>query len=357
VNKNEQREQSRRDQQAKLDAKRSRAAKAVRKLMRDGSTAAVMQEMGYAPPERPSYERPRPRVLLLVPSYKNPHPWMQESMGAMIEFSKPWVEVFSPPRVSSGVVHWARNGLLKTVVASGEPFDYVLYCDDDMVVHKDTLVRLLSHRKHIVASLTTRRQDPPIPTMFWLEKNMEFSPIMKWKTSETLLEVDAAGTGLMLISREAINAVGEYWMRCGYERQIFANMFNASGQNAFTETESTPHDKAIAEFAKKWADELENGFLEKERMRREYFRRTGDAWWFQFLPKLSDRGEYGEDVSLCMKARLCGISTYVDLSVRTGHIGEYVYSIQDFLDHQHKFTGEEPKPEQPAEERRIVLAE
>jgi hypothetical protein len=224
-------------------------------------------------------------------------------------------------------------------------------------VHKDTLVRLLSHRKHIVASLTTRRQDPPIPTMFWLEKNMEFSPIMKWKTSETLLEVDAAGTGLMLISREAINAVGEYWMRCGYERQIFANMFNASGQNAFTETESTPHDKAIAEFAKKWADELENGFLEKERMRREYFRRTGDAWWFQFLPKLSDRGEYGEDVSLCMKARLCGISTYVDLSVRTGHIGEYVYSIQDFLDHQHKFTGEEPKPEQPAEERRIVLAE
>ena len=41
-----------------------------------------------------------------------------------------------------------------------------------------------------------------------------------------------------------------------------------------------------------------------------------------------------EDYEFCEKARSVGVKTYVDSSIQLGHIGEYVYTLQDVLTHQ-----------------------
>lgn len=347
-----------------FNRKKSKHDREVRKMLRDGSGKAALSRAGLLVPERPDYEKPRPRIALLVPSYHGLQPLTLEAIGHMREYSKPWVETFSPPRSQSSVVHWVRNGMLADVIASGEPFDYVLFIDDDIVPRPDALVRLLSHRKDITAALCTRRVDPPIPCMMWLDKNYEFAPILKWSTPDPLLKVDAAGTGMMLISREAIEAVGEFYLRCGYERQVFGRTFNRALENAFAGivTKGQLENVAMKEFAYLASDEFEKQLELMEEQRRETFRRTGNAQWFQFLPKLNDRGEYGEDISFCFKARFCDIWTHCDVSVTPGHIGDYVYSIDDFFPYQARMAGipeivEKMDEREAQEEPQILVTE
>lgn len=335
--------------------------KMVRKMLRTGAGKAALQRAGLYLPERPEYEKARPRVCMLVPSYSGPKSLMQEAAGAMIDYSKRWVDIWSPPRIASSVVHWVRNHILADVMVSGEPFDHVLFIDDDIVPQPDALMRLLSHKKDIVAALCTKRVDPPIPNMLWLEESMDFSPILKWKIPNPLMKVDAAGTGMMLISREAIEAVAEFHMRCGWERQVFGRMFNRALDNAFAKADGGALlDPALRHFAELAAEDMERQLLLEEEQRRETYRRTGNAQWFQFLQKLNNRGEYGEDVSFCFKARFCGIDTHTDTSVTPGHIGDYVYSIDDYAPYQDLMTKAKVREERvPIEEEasKIILTD
>uniref|UniRef100_A0A6M3KH07 Putative methyltransferase n=1 Tax=viral metagenome TaxID=1070528 RepID=A0A6M3KH07_9ZZZZ len=41
-----------------------------------------------------------------------------------------------------------------------------------------------------------------------------------------------------------------------------------------------------------------------------------------------------EDYDFCEKARKLGIKSYIDTSIQLGHIGEYVYTLQNVVDHQ-----------------------
>lgn len=286
------------------------AAKQVRKLLRN---PAGRRALGLVDEKR---GEPRIRVAILVPSYKQPHPLMQETVGEMVAYSRQFVDVYIPPRTSSSVIHWSRNSMVSQLELAGESYDYILFVDDDMVVKPDFLMKLLSHKVDIIGGICTRRTDPPMPTIRFLDKNMRYGVIVKWDQSKPLLEIDAVGTGFMLISRNALEAVGEYFLRCGYERQTFGSMFNKC--------------EAGAEAVEKFEQEL----AVVEAGRRDFFRKTGNTQWFQFLASLVQEGEYGEDISFCMKAKLAGLKIHVDTSVTPGHIGDYVYSVDDFFAYQ-----------------------
>lgn len=177
------------------------------------------------------------------------------------------------PQVDACVIHWARNDLLRRRRPDA---DFVLFCDDDIVVEKDYLERLLSHKKDIVAGLCTRRIDPPEPVFRkWMDDLQNYGIIMEWPPGK-LVEVDATGTGLLLISRKVIEDVA---------REFF------------------PYSKG------------------------------GDGFWFEFL-KSPNGAEWGEDVSFFWKARRLGFQVYVDTSVTPGHLGEYPYAVSDFLCYQ-----------------------
>ena len=245
----------------------------------------------------------RPTVAVLVPSYKQPHPRMQNAFTLLAEYSrKNGVEVFATPIIQSSIVHWTRNGLLAQLIKSGRTFTHVLFLDDDIVPAQDSLVRLVKHAKDVVAGLCTRRQDPPIPNAR-LYDNSTGSYHELWEWGDGLIEVSAVGTGLMLISRKALQAVAEAYFTCAYEREIYG-----------------VSDDWIAKTS---------------RQRRAEFDEEPNAWWFRFLPKENGVGEYGEDISFCHMARkYCAIPIYVDTTIQPEHIGDYGYSIADFIAHR-----------------------
>lgn len=252
-----------------------------------------------------SKEQPEelPIVAALVPCYDHPEPQMQEAFIKMQNASREHCVLFPGPPVSSSVIHWSRNWLIAELIKTGRPWTHVLFIDDDIVPPEDALIKMLAAKKDIVAALCTRRTDPPIPNIRdYDEKSGSYREIWAWKKN-AVVEVGAAGTGMMLISREALNKVGDAFWRCAYERDIYG----------------MPEEKA----------------LQIQEARLKLFDETANAYWFRFLPCPAGTFEMGEDVSFCHVARAyCGIPTYCDTSIQPGHIGSYVYSIQDFLPHQ-----------------------
>ena len=179
------------------------------------------------------------------------------------------------PQVNACVIHWARNDLL---ARRRKDADFVLFCDDDIVLEKDTLERLLAHKKDIVAGLCTKRVDPPEPVFRqWLDEIQNYGIILKWQEGK-LVEVDATGTGLLLISQKVIEEMAQAY-----------------------------HPESYAEY--------------------------GDGFWFEFLRGPQNK-EWGEDVSFCWKARRLGYRLFVDTSIVPGHVGEYPYGVADYLEYQ-----------------------
>lgn len=249
----------------------------------------------------------RPIVAVLVPCYDTPTAEMANALALMMdECKKNNIMCYTGPVIrDSSVVHWTRNYLMAELIKTQRPWTHVLFIDDDIVPPADAIVRMLDHKKDIIAGACTRRQDPPIPNFrWWDEKMLAFREIFDWAKG-TLLEVGAVGTGLMMISRKAMEEVANAYFNCLYEIEAY-----------------------------QISEEVQQK-LQKARL--EFFDKHANAFWFRFLPGLAGCNEYGEDISFCLMAwRYCKIPVYVDTSIQPGHIGRYAFSIRDY-DH---YSGE-----------------
>lgn len=180
------------------------------------------------------------------------------------------------PQVDSCIIHWTRNELLRQRRPDA---DYYLFCDDDVVIQVDTIDRLVSHGKDIVAPLVTKRVDPPEPVLRqWKEELQNYIVILHWPNHGRLLPIDAVGTGCVLISRRVIEAMAE-----AYNPQLYAS--------------------------------------------------TGNGWWFELM-RNPDGQEWGEDISFFHKARMLGFEAFCDTGLYAFHLGWYDFGPQDFLDHK-----------------------
>lgn len=255
----------------------------------------------------------RPLVSLLVPTRENPKAETNKSAFAMVQASKPYCILTPAPGVSSSVVHWARNDLLVNLRKSGQPADFVLFMDDDMVPEPDDLVKLLSHDLDFVAGACTVRKDPPLPNFrVWNEELRTFHTAFHW-LGDGLIEVAGVGLAFALVRTTVLDRVGEYTMSCHYEREQLG-------------------------MKEEFAVRMEAG-------RRKYAREKGNEFWFEFLKHPWGDGEYGEDISFCLKARGAGIKLFVDTTVRPGHLGSYAFGIGDYLHYQKQvLAGEQSLP-------------
>lgn len=246
-----------------------------------------------------------PIVACLIPSYKAPHPRMNEAFVNMQRYtqSKGVAHMFVVPLMQSSVVHWTRNELIRTLIESKRPYTHVLFMDDDIVPQPEDLAKMLSHKVDIIGALCTRRQDPPLPVIRKYEEDTgDFRQIWQWPDKQ-LLEVDAVGTGMLLISIGALQKVADAYFDCLYERDVMG-----------MPTEVVERVKAarVARF-----DDHPN------------------AWWFRFLPAKNGAAEYGEDISFCLIAKFyCGLKIHVDTTVTPEHIGDYGFSVVDFYAHR-----------------------
>ena len=243
-----------------------------------------------------------PIVCVLVPCYAARIGKAWTAVEAMLMSSRGHCQAYVEPWVSSSVVHWTRNTHISRLLKTGKPFDYILFIDDDIEPPIDGLMKMLAHKKDVIAAACTVRQDPPKPNFrSWNPEDMKFYEILDWQREGLLdLQGGGAGTGMMLISHDCLKKVAEYYINCKYEQAYYG----LSGERL---------------------DKLQAG-------RQEESKKTADFWWFEFLKHPFGHGEYGEDVSFCFKCRELGIPIYVDTTVRPKHIGDYGYCIDDFLD-------------------------
>lgn len=247
----------------------------------------------------------KPIVAVLCPTYRSPEPQMHDALAEMFRYTreKDIATVYHGPPISHSVVHWVRNSLIQEHLKSGKPWTHVLFIDDDIVVKPDALERLLSHKKDIVAGLCSMRSDPPIPNMrLYDEETGKYQQIWEWP--ENALVGDhkrlAVGTGFMLISKHALEQVAQAHFDCLWEQETYG----LTGEKLET----------------------------LKAMRLDAFDKDKVCYWFRFLPAPKAPVEMGEDISFCYLAtRYCDIPVYVDTSVQPGHIGNYPFSIKDFM--------------------------
>jgi hypothetical protein len=277
--------------------------KKVRRIVTDPDGRAALKRLGIDI-EVAAEQRVNslPTVVVLCPTYRAPEPQMQDALLAMVQHTRKTecATVYAGAPLQASVVHWSRNSLITEHMKTGKPWTHVLMIDDDIVVEADALERLLSHKKDIIAGLCTRRQDPPVPNIrFFEEETGIFRQIWEWPEKQ-LIEVGAVGTGFMLISQHALEQVAQAYFDCLWEQEFY---------------------------------ELRGEKLERlKTVRVKKFDEEKICYWFRFLPALTNPIEMGEDISFCFMAkRYCGLSTFVDTSVQPGHIGNYPFSIRDFL--------------------------
>ena len=280
---------------------------AKRLLETEAGRRAIGQELGaeIKPRTEDGRTSDKPIVAVLVPIYQQPEPQMQHSLHAMMRYTAEMdaAEVYVGPEVhGSSVIHWARNFCIAELIKTKRPWTHVLFVDDDIVLPKDTLIKLLSHKKDIIGALCCKRIDPPIPNarhMFEENGEVQFRYIERWPEDQ-VIEVGAVGTGTMLISREALEIIADRYFECSFEKEVYG---------------VTP-EKA----------------LEMKDARLQHFDKSANAYWFRFLTGLKGQDEYGEDIGFCFFARrYCDLKIYVDTSVQPGHIGKYPFTVQDFI--------------------------
>jgi hypothetical protein len=228
-----------------------------------------------------------------------------------------------PPVYGSSVVHWARNQAVAQAMygqPEGDgrpPTEYFLLMDDDMLVQKEYLNRLLSYKADIVCGICTIRRDPPIPNIrYWNAEEKRFYEPRYWDwNSQKLMEIDGAGAAFMLVKRCVFEALERAYLNCHFEMEELALM------GAVTEAST-----------KYWTQksELRKTFVGNA-IKNRIWQQT-DSWPFQFYANTFDTqlGELGEDLTFCYKAKKMGFKIYADPQVLPGHLGLYGYSIADF---------------------------
>jgi hypothetical protein len=232
------------------------------------------------------------KIAICVPTHDQLPAYFAYDLANMIgwtqaHFGQPGaIEGISLHMVSGTYVHTARMHLLMDAM-QGKP-TYILWLDSDMRFPKDTLVRLLSHKKAMVGANYPRRA---VPADYVAIKHSVTVDEDGNKADGELLQTLPDSTGI-----EECEAVG---FGCVLTH---AGVFHAMAKI------HPPKEK-------------------------------GPFWFFEYLPDIPTH--VGEDVYFCRLAREAGTTIYVDhdLSKDIRHIGSFEFA----LDHTWAFYEEEKR--------------
>lgn len=108
------------------------------------------------------------------------------------------------------LVYLAREKIAQYAI--DREYDYVLFLDSDMTPPADALTRLLEHDKGIVCGAYYTRKAPHMPC-FFKKVDAEACECMT-EYPRGLVEVEAAGTGFMLIKTDVFKAIYETGGSC-----------------------------------------------------------------------------------------------------------------------------------------------
>ena len=149
------------------------------------------------------------KILLAIPTARYIETECIESLFAMERTGQ--VEMLIPRSYSVDV---GRNIIAK--YAQENEFDYIMWVDSDMILPKNTLVRLLSHDKDIVAGVYSYKvlgNKEVVAKRFQDETREEYDnlTIKEIKESSGLIEVDGFGFGCVLTKVSMFDKIPFPW--------------------------------------------------------------------------------------------------------------------------------------------------
>lgn len=147
-------------------------------------------------------------------------------------------------RARQGTVAANLNVLVNAAQEGG--FDYIFIVEDDSMFAPDTVLRLLSHDKDVVAGLCLSRQHPFLPYIYNAFPNGDVVPRQLLDTDTGLIHVAATGMGGILIKMSVFDKLTKPYFYVKFEDQIewgqdilFAKKLVAAGIEVFCDTDVT----------------------------------------------------------------------------------------------------------------------
>jgi len=202
------------------------------------------------------------RVLVSCCSNRNPKWAMILSVeGAMDQASKAGIACAFPPRIGESLICRARNNEL--VVMRQRNFDYLFSIDDDVDIPPETIVKLISDDKDVVAGFYRLKSSEPHTAVRLPADGPNLAEVLKRGLLTPAIYVS---TGCFLVKREVVEGMVAKYPELEYTRNV-----------------------------------------------------TNDKCWALYQPYIY-RGEYlSEDWAFCQRARDAGFEIWADGSIRCGH--------------------------------------
>lgn len=104
-----------------------------------------------------------------------------------------------------------RNQIVRTFLKGKS--DFLMFCDDDMVLPPDTAKKLASYNVPVVAPLCTMRM-PPFPPVIYNRHVIGIEAVWEYPKDKPFT-VDVVGTGVLMIRRDVLEQMDEPWFAWG----------------------------------------------------------------------------------------------------------------------------------------------
>lgn len=88
---------------------------------------------------------------------------------------------------------------------------YLLFIDADMVFPRDGLIRLIDHGVDIVSGLYFKKKFPHNPVASIADEAGKLLPISEWPQDELIDNIDACGSGFLLIKTDVLRKLSKPW--------------------------------------------------------------------------------------------------------------------------------------------------
>lgn len=129
----------------------------------------------------------------------------------------PAFQFFTATVTGNSLIGQARDLIVDRALEFGA--DYVLFFDDDMIFARDAFLRLWRRQVPVCAALAFTAREPITPVLYRFKRewdparhrvDIDIEPIFDYER-DSLVQVDAVGTGVVLISTEVFRKVPKPW--------------------------------------------------------------------------------------------------------------------------------------------------
>lgn len=171
---------------------------------------------------------------------------------------------------------------------------YILFLDTDMVFPADAVQLMRAHNKPIVSAMAFAKTYPYVPNMYHRKDRTTWKPVVAFDGLD-LLEVDCIGGAFMLVDVDVFRRINPPWFASPTARQYLL-----------------------------W--EILEQLFTTERDHKEIIEEATDL--YRVIE--NEEAILGEDYYFSMKLGQADIPIHVDLNLKIGHMGRYMFSYDDF---------------------------